>query len=236
MFGHEKEDLLLSYPVKTFALSLKGVDLKAYLANVSALENALREDEAGTSESFLECLSGYRQEKVRKLKMEKDRKLGILAGILTDRMLQENAGFRERDAQYFLTGNGKPAIKDAPAAFNLSHSGDYVLLVSALKNGREISVGCDLQKVLPGKEKAAAFCLDEREKDLYQSLDTPEERTDYFYTVWSMKESVLKADGQGIPGMRKLDLNERSDKTATICLPEEMCPKGYKAAVSIMIE
>ena len=101
----------------------------------------------------------------------------LIAGVLH---LHEDA---LRAGQY-----GKPC---APGVFfSLSHSGGYALLAAA-----ESDVGADLERVRPAPERVAARVF------------TPDEQrwlagsTDYdtrFFTLWTLKEALLKACGRGL--------------------------------------
>ena len=83
---------------------------------------------------------------------------------------------------------GKP---EAPGVFfSLSHSGDYALLAVS-----DSDVGADLEQIRPAPERVAARVF------------TPDEQcwladgTDYdtrFFTLWTLKESLLKACGRGL--------------------------------------
>lgn len=101
----------------------------------------------------------------------------LIAGVLH---LHEDA---LRAGQY-----GKPC---APGVFfSLSHSGGYALLAAA-----ESDVGADLEWVRPAPERVAARVF------------TPDEQcwladsTDYdtrFFTLWTLKEALLKTCGRGL--------------------------------------
>lgn len=92
---------------------------------------------------------------------------------------------------------GKP---EAPSVwFSLSHSGGYALLAVS-----DSDVGADLERVRPAPERVAARVF------------TPEEQrwladgADYdarFFTLWTLKESLLKACGHGLTlPLREVDI------------------------------
>jgi len=129
----------------------------------------------------LERRMPMRMEKARKFRFERDRLLCIGAGLL----LQRFANIR--DESELRTGPyGKPFSPNGPA-FSLSHSGDWCALVTG-----EGDVGMDIEK------------MDENHLSVAPVVFTPDERTwlaaeslERFYTLWTLKESLMKAVGLG---------------------------------------
>lgn len=85
--------------------------------------------------------------------------------------------------------NGKPFLPDGPE-FNLSHSGDYVVL--AMADG---AVGVDIEC----KRVRDPLRLSERffHPDETLFLKNSVAPADDFLTIWTLKESYLKAEGCG---------------------------------------
>ncbi|NUP04960.1 MAG: 4'-phosphopantetheinyl transferase superfamily protein [Polyangiaceae bacterium] len=104
----------------------------------------------------------------------------------------------QRDAKTlaFCEGpHGKPAIVDADDwRFNVSHSGDWVLV--AIARGRE--VGVDVELVQPDLEimDIAPSVFTSSELNALGCLPV-EHRRAAFYRLWARKEAVLKAWGTG---------------------------------------
>ena len=82
-------------------------------------------------------------------------------------------------------------------AFNLSHSGAYVMCAACLDGGN-VRVGCDLEKMGPLRMKVARrfFCPEEAEK--IEREESEEAKTELFYRYWVLKESFMKATGKGM--------------------------------------
>ena len=83
------------------------------------------------------------------------------------------------------------------AAFNLSHSGTYVMCAAELDGSSE-RVGCDLEKIGALKEKIAARFFCREEYAAIFSERTEEARTELFYRYWVLKESFMKATRRGM--------------------------------------
>ena len=84
------------------------------------------------------------------------------------------------------------------AAFNLSHSGDFVLCSVDTDGGLNTQVGCDIEKIKEANMKVAGrfFCPSEYEEILRQ--ESAAEKSDVFYRFWVLKESFMKATRQGM--------------------------------------
>jgi 4'-phosphopantetheinyl transferase len=78
--------------------------------------------------------------------------------------------------------------------FNVSHSGDVVLLGFALRN-----LGVDVERRQDGVDFAglAKTSFSQMEQDTILAL-TPEKRASLFYEYWTCKEACIKADGRGL--------------------------------------
>lgn len=143
--------------------------MKIYLTNIKDIELDKTYD-----------LSAERAEKTARLKMSDDKKRCIAGGLLVNRFVKGNISKNEY---------GKP-ISDSGVEFNLSHSGEYVLIATS-----DCSVGCDIEKVKfvnIGKIGRFAFCENEMKK-IAESKD----RQKTFFELWTKKESLLKCIGEG---------------------------------------
>lgn len=144
---------------------------------------------------YRECyhhLSDFRREKADRLRFDKNRLLSVGASVLLDYGLRE-WGLREKTMRYALDKNGKPYFEDHPSLhFNISHSEKQVLVALA---DREI--GCDIEKIRPIDQRIAArfFCAEEYDR-IMQEPDTAAQSR-MFFRLWTMKESFIKATGDG---------------------------------------
>ena len=90
---------------------------------------------------------------------------------------------------YRTGANGKPTLDGAPP-FNLSHAGDYAVLITG-----ERDVGVDIERVRPidCMRIAARFF----HPDEYAYLKALPDPLDAFFSIWTLKESYGKATGRG---------------------------------------
>lgn len=100
---------------------------------------------------------------------------------------------------------GKPAL-DHPwswLGFNVAHSAGLALV--ALGPGREI--GVDVERLDPKRASGpiADSVFSPREAAVLRSLREPA-RTHAFFSCWTRKEAFVKATGEGIAGIERLDV------------------------------
>ena len=132
-------------------------------------------------ESFYRLCRGYvpsfRREKADLMKGEQARAQSIGVWILYEQMKKK----------YGLEGD---------TAYNLSHSGEYVLC--SVSTEQNIKVGCDIEQMREPNLKIAGrfFCPSEYEQIVRESR--PALQQELFYRYWVLKESFVKATREGL--------------------------------------
>jgi len=147
--------------------------MELYYCNIAELS-----DLRGT-----EYLSPKRRERMSRYLRHDDRARCLAAGLLLRAVLGMEACGR------ILQGPcGKPYLPGG-AFFNLSHSGDYVVLaVSAAE------IGADAEQITPYSESVAQKCFTAAELKWLSQQDDDQA----FFRLWTGKESVMKATGLGL--------------------------------------
>ncbi len=154
-------------------------------------------------EKILNCLPCDRVMKIKKFRKYEDSLRTLTAEVLI-RTIACTRLKKDNESIKFETGkHGKPYIPNQDDFhFNLSHSGDWVVCAVSHR-----PVGIDVEKI---KEVdfaiANRFFSAQEARDLF--LKEGEERKDYFFNLWTLKESYIKADGRGL----SLPLNSFSFK------------------------
>lgn len=152
-------------------------------------------------DGWYERMPQSRKVKIDKLKREDDRKRGILSYALLEIGMEDLANDLGDDVTKFVDGglpeictdeNGKPYFADSPVRFNISHSGDRVMVAISSQD-----VGCDVEKRCSNAESVAKRFFHEKE---YAAIAAANDdiRDDLFRTLWTLKESVVKCSGQGL--------------------------------------
>jgi 4'-phosphopantetheinyl transferase len=130
------------------------------------------------------------QAKVMRYRRWEDRQAKMLGHLLLREGLSER-GFDVESLGVISTEQfGRPYVRQN-VDFNVSHSGDYV--VCAVSEGTRVGIDIEKRRAFSFSDLAECFTEDEQEE-----LMNSENRTVTFYDLWTMKESVLKADGRGL--------------------------------------
>jgi 4'-phosphopantetheinyl transferase len=109
-----------------------------------------------------------------------------------------------------------------PLQWGLSHSRGHAICV--VGRGVEI-IGVDLEARLPRDVlRLASWCCTDDECAMLAAAQEPR-RSELFYTLWTIKESFVKAANLDFPGdMRRNGLAERNESGATT----DKQPTGYR--------
>lgn len=144
-------------------------------------------------ESSLSSLSAERRERIIRFKREEDALRALAGELFSRRILSRRLNLGEDDVRILRDDRGKPFLPDFKGIhFNLSHSGRWVLMAVS---GRP--VGADVEKIRPVSAELGLRYFSQRESDLLFSKDG-EERLALFYELWTVKESFIKATGEGL--------------------------------------
>ena len=99
------------------------------------------------------------------------------------------------NVQIDLEPNGKPRLRGGKLHFNVSHSGDAMLL--AVSRDQDIGIDLEFSRKPRQVVELAQRWFDSAEAAALQAL--PEvSRQNAFLRLWTCKEAALKADGGGI--------------------------------------
>ena len=89
--------------------------------------------------------------------------------------------------------HGKPQLKEYPHIFhNITHTAG----LAACAIG-DVPIGIDVEEIRPFSENIIRKVMSEQEKEQFYKLKE-EERTAFFFKIWTLKESYVKAGGWGI--------------------------------------
>jgi len=140
---------------------------------------------APKAESLIALLDEERQARVRAFGRSAEALRRLAAGLLLHRVFGDDT----RQAKIERGNQGKPSLPNAKP-YNLSHSGDYAVL--AVSSG---SVGVDLEQIRPiDWQLISARFFHPLERAFLAQSDDP---INAFFSIWTLKESYLKAEGLG---------------------------------------
>ena len=161
-------------------------DTKVYFADITSLK-----DDAIFSEYYAK-MPQYRREKIDRCKLRDDKIRSLGAGILQSRALW-SFGI-DKNIEIEFGKNGKPFLKGIKDVyFNLSHSGDLVMCAISMRE-----IGCDVETVRKSRFGVEKRFFTPEECDFVGRGESEEEKNERFFKIWTLKESLIKANGAGL--------------------------------------
>lgn len=161
--------------------------MEVFCVNISGLD----------CESDLKCiirhLSYQKRMRVDKI-LCNDEKKRILCGELLIRCVANRLlGMKFKDIEFVYNDFGKPYIKGYERFyFNISHSFDWIVCIV-----NSYEVGIDIEKIRNIDLKIARRFFAETEIIDLECM-TGKEQIEYFYDLWTLKESYIKYLGKGL--------------------------------------
>ncbi|MEK5405772.1 4'-phosphopantetheinyl transferase superfamily protein [Paenibacillus sp. FSL W8-0439] len=144
-------------------------------------------------ELLVNQVSLEKQHKLDRFLHREDALRGLYADVLLRWLVCRQLKIPNASLQFTYNAFGKPSLLNAPAFhFNVSHSGKWV--VCAIDDH---PLGIDIEQLRPIDFEVGRVCFSDTEYDALMQQDA-ESRLDYFYDLWTLKESFVKAEGQGL--------------------------------------
>ncbi|WP_448604512.1 4'-phosphopantetheinyl transferase family protein [Thermoleptolyngbya sp.] len=179
--------------------SLSSTDIHLWRVNVEGCAKNL---------SFLaSVLSPDEQARAAKFRQEGDRTRFITCRGILRHLLSRYTSLAPSEICFSYNVYGKPELATSgnitpPLQFNLSHSGGLALYAFTLKD----LIGVDLEQHRPLDVLALAQSVfSEPERAVLNRLSATEQLTQ-FLQIWTCKEAYLKAIGQGLSGLERVEL------------------------------
>ncbi len=148
---------------------------------------------------FVSYLSDDECERADRLKIEEKKKQFVIARAVLRKLLANCLSLNVREITFSYGEHCKPYViqkyNHHVIEFNLSHSGNYVLMALTLDN----KVGVDIEKVneqIDYQSLSRRFFSEKEKQELGKLAQT--EQLEAFYRAWVRKESFIKAVGRGI--------------------------------------
>lgn len=167
----------------------------------------------------LENLSPERQEKDRHLLSddENERAAKFKRGMddyINSRIFMRNCLSRylaglPQDLIFDRTPYGKPFLRGSDLQFNLSHSRQWVVIAIA----KQCDLGIDVESISDRRSilNIAQHYFHADEIAQLEKIKQEEDQKEYFFQLWTLKESFLKALGTGIStGLDKINFQINS--------------------------
>ena len=145
--------------------------------------------------------------------------LGVTAAL--SEALKEY-GVLENDMDFVYGNHGKPYLRNKSGVFlNISHSGKYVMCAAG-----DVEMGIDIQKHVNNRRHIAKRFFSENEYKKIENICELKEADKLFFDMWSVKESYVKATGEGIGDSFK-DIEVMISKDGVINVVYKNVPVSY---------
>ena len=149
---------------------------------------------AAEDHSFLDKLIDrvplFMKQKLLSYHLPEDRLRGVIGKLILRKLLMEEEYPPAVLEQIKQDTYGRPFI-DKSIDFNIAHSGDYILCVVS----KDTKVGVDIEKIRNVKMDDFNIALSSEEFDELKNHASP---GSYFFSIWTQKEAVSKANGKGM--------------------------------------
>lgn len=142
---------------------------------------------------FVSYIPSYRRDKIRNYVRQEDAIRSLFGQLLLQNIIQKECPILKDDLIFSRNEYGKPYIYNLnDYHFNISHSGEYVVCVTHDK-----PVGIDIEYIKPISLEIARRNFSKEEYNLIigQSKNS---QISFFYDLWTLKESFIKAIGKGL--------------------------------------
>jgi len=157
--------------------------IEVFIANINDISNQ-------TYQNFLLKLPKEVEQKVLAYHQIEDRKRTLLGKMILLDYLEKHTTLTLFDIKH--TKYHKPYIDNSNINFNISHSGKYV--VCAFSNSNTNGIDIEEMSTNINLNDFKDFLL----KSDFTMIDKSQNPLKTFYTIWTKKEALLKAEGKGL--------------------------------------
>lgn len=186
-------------------------------------------------EDLLRCVSYEKQARIKKFRIYEDALRALLGDLLVRYAICSRLKISNAEVEFKLNDYGKPSLEGFPDFhFNISHSGQWVVCVTD-----SLPVGIDVETI---RQIDMGIAKRFFSKDEFADINSKEicDRVDYFFQLWTLKESYIKACGKGLSipldsfsismGESGIGVKDINDNTKWFFKQYDM-GAGYKMAV-----
>ncbi len=142
---------------------------------------------------FLSCVSGEKYKRIKKFHFIEDAKRTLYGDLMVRYLACIRLKMPNSELLFGYNEFGKPYLcNNHDFHFNISHSGNWVICAISEKK-----VGADIEQIKPINFNIAKHFFSEIE---YEDLMMQQEKMqlNYFYDIWTLKESYIKCIGKGL--------------------------------------
>ncbi len=155
-------------------------------------------------EKYLPLVSLERQEKISRLKSEKDKIISLCTELFIRHEISQQLNIPFSEIVFGYGGHGKPYIlNDRDYCFSVSHSDNCIAF-----SGGNFPIGIDVEQISRGNIKIAKRFFTVNECNF---IKTSKEPSEAFCKIWTSKEAYVKMLGVGLSkSLRSFDVTDKS--------------------------
>lgn len=158
--------------------------------HVTKLDEELKKDKY---DKLISYVSTEKRERISRFRRFEDAQRSLIGDILIRYLLCNELKKKNRTLTFGLNEYGKPFLNNYNGIhFNISHSGEWVVCCVDT-----LPVGIDVEIIKPIDMSIAERFFSKKEFERLKSKNIIE-RESYFYDLWTLKESYIKAVGKGL--------------------------------------
>lgn len=165
--------------------------MKVYIL---AITDSDREYLTQNEEELTRGLCEWRRSKVEKIKVSSNRCLTLATGLFIEKIIKDYFGEQRFESvvnAVKIGEHGKPIFRETGFYMNVSHSGNYIAIVTDNED-----VGIDIETKDDKNLRVSKRCFTENEYNYLLGLKSGADKA--FRDLWTRKESCLKLSGKGI--------------------------------------
>ena len=182
------------------------------------------------------ALSGIkRRERILRYKFYQDAQKSLIGDIIVRSIISLRLKLQNSRITLSYSDKGKPYLSGCSHFFfNVSHAGDWVVAAFS-----DHEVGIDVERIKKINYNVAEQFFSQNENDHLSELEGAE-KLDYFFDLWTMKESYLKYTGKGLSEpLNSFTVSRSGDSfilkhsrlNEEVFLKQYYLQEGYKLAV-----
>ncbi len=161
--------------------------------------------------ALYKLLPEERKESYERARNQDVAKKRLYTGAFLQYVLSAETGIPMEQLQYEYNASGKPSLVNCDLHFNLSHSGDWVILAVS-----DAAVGVDVEHKTRNYEGIAKRCFCLEEYECIMACKSEKEQREQFLFYWTMKEAYVKMAGDGMSIPFSSFVVERCDKEVSM--------------------
>ncbi len=173
--------------------------------------------------ALLECLAEEDIVKLHRITKAAQRRRFIATRAFLRQQLASYTGQTPAEIHLARSEHGKPYLPDFPhLKFNLSHSGDSLLLAVCGHAPLGLMLGVDVEIIRPRPNLYGVVkkCFSAQEAVIWQQLES-ERQCVAFFQSWTAKEAFAKAVGRGLAiGLQHIEI-QHQPKPRVASIPEK---------------